>query len=177
MDGNSRTVLHRSGLSNVYGLTLDYQNQTLYWVDYSNNRIERSSASGSNRATLRTGLNDPWGVTYHAGRLYWTDWNQDRIYSILVRSPSSITAITSSLGGNPNGIHVLAEERQPLGWLIVAWAVGTVLTLFLLLSVANPCSNRSCTSMCLISAASPTRSNCSCPTGLVIDTNQVECVG
>lgn len=130
MDGNSRTVLHRSGLSNVYGLTLDYQNQTLYWVDYSNNRIERSSASGSNRVTLRTGLNDPWGVTYHAGRLYWTDWNQDRIYSILVRSPSSITAITSSLGGNPNGIHVLAEERQPLGWLIVAWAVGTVLTLF-----------------------------------------------
>ena len=43
MDGNSRTVIHSSGLSNVYGLTLDYQNQTLYWVDYSNNRIERSS--------------------------------------------------------------------------------------------------------------------------------------
>ena len=120
MDGNSRTVIHSTGLSNVYGLTLDYQNQTLYWVDYSNNRIERSSITGSNRVTLRTGLRDPWGVTYHAGRLYWTDWYYDRIYSIVVTSPASITTITSSsLGGNPNGIHVITEERQPLGWLCI----------------------------------------------------------
>lgn len=115
MDGNLRTILHSTGLSNVYGLTLDYQNQTLYWVDYSNNRIERSSVTGSNRVILRSSLRDPWGVTYHAGRLYWTDWYYDRIYSILVTSPASITTITSSLGGNPNGILVTTEERQPLG--------------------------------------------------------------
>ena len=115
MDGNLRTILHSTGLSNVYGLTLDYQNQTLYWVDYSNNRIERSSVTGSNRVILRSSLRDPWGVTYHAGRLYWTDWYYERIYSILVTSPASITTITSSLGGNPNGILVTTEERQPLG--------------------------------------------------------------
>ncbi len=133
MDGNSRRVLHSSGLSNVYGLTLDYQNQTLYWVDYSNNRIEKSSVTGSNRDTVRTGLRAPWGVTYHAGRLYWTDWSYDRIYSILVTSPASITTITSSsLGGNPNGIHVVAEERQPLGWFAIniACILGTVLSYF-----------------------------------------------
>ena len=116
MDGNSRTVLHMSGLSTVYGLTLDYQNQTLYWVDYSNNRIERSSVTGSNRLVVRTGLNDPFGVTYHAGRLYWTDWNYDRIYSTSANSTTPIVTVTSSsLGGNPYGIHVLSEERQPLG--------------------------------------------------------------
>lgn len=119
MDGNFRTVLHSSGLSTVYGLTLDYQNQTLYWVDYSNNRIEKSSVTGSNRVVVRTGLRDPWGVTYHAGRLYWTDWYYDRIYSTSATSPSSITTLTSSLGGNPNGIHVLTEERQPFGWLYI----------------------------------------------------------
>lgn len=117
MDGNSRTVLHSSGLSNVYGLTLDYQSQTLYWVDYSNNRVEKSSVNGSNRFTIRSSLRDPWGVTYHAGRLYWTDWYYDRIYSISVASPSSVSTLTSWLGGNPNGIHVIAEERQPLGLL------------------------------------------------------------
>ena len=120
MDGNSRTVLHSSGLSTVYGLTLDYQNQTLYWVDYSNNRIEKSSVTGSNRVVVRTGLRDPWGVTYHAQRLYWTDWSADRIYSISVAPSSSgtITSLTSSsFSGNPNGIHVISEERQPLGWL------------------------------------------------------------
>ena len=118
MDGNSRTVLHSSGLSNVYGLTLDYQNQTLYWVDYSNNRVERSSVTGSNRVTLRTGLRDPWSVTYYSGRLYWTDWYYDRIYSIIITSPSTITTITS-LGANSNGIHVISAERQPLGWLCI----------------------------------------------------------
>lgn len=120
MDGNSRTILHSSGLSNVYGLTLDYQNQLLYWVDYSNNRVERSSVTGSSRVTIRSGLRDPWDVTYHAGRLYWTDFYYDRIYSISVTSPSSISTVTSSsLGGNPYGIRVIAEERQPLGLLLL----------------------------------------------------------
>lgn len=116
MDGNSRTVLHSSGLSRVYGLTLDYQNQTLYWVDYSSNRVERSSVTGSDRVVVRTGLRDPWGVTYYSGRVYWTDWYYDRIYSTSVTSSSSIVTVTSSsLGGNPYGIHILTEERQPLG--------------------------------------------------------------
>ena len=115
MDGNSRTVLHSSGLSTVYGLTLDYQNQTLYWVDYSYNRVERSSVTGSDRVVVRTGLRDPWGVTYYSGRVYWTDWYYDRIYSTSVTSSSSIVSVTSSLGGNPYGIHILSEERQPLG--------------------------------------------------------------
>ena len=116
MDGNYRTVLHSSGLSTVYGMTLDYQNQILYWVDYSNNRIEKSTVTGSNRAVVRTGLRDPFCVTYHAGTLYWTDWSQDRIYSTSAESSSSIVTVTSSsLGGNPYGIHVLTEDRQPLG--------------------------------------------------------------
>ena len=117
MDGNSRTVLHSSGLSNVYGLTLDYQSQTLYWVDYSYNRLERSSVNGSNRVIIQSSLRDPWDVTYYAGRLYWTDFYYDRIYYLLVASPSSIFSITSSLGGNPYGIRVIAEGRQPLGLL------------------------------------------------------------
>lgn len=115
MDGNSRMILQSIGLSNVYSLTLDYDNQTLYWVDYSYSRVERSSVTGSDRVILSTSLQNPWGVTYHAGRLYWTDWYYDRIYSISVTSPASITTITSSLGGDPYGIHITSEERQPLG--------------------------------------------------------------
>ena len=48
MDGTARTVLHSTGLVTVYGLTVDYENQILYWADYSNNRIEKSSTNGSN---------------------------------------------------------------------------------------------------------------------------------
>ena len=116
MDGNSRTTLHSTGLSNVYGLTLDYQNQMLYWVDYSNNRIERSSVTGSNRTVLSTSLRDPWAVTYYRGMLYWTDLYYDRIYSIsVVNSPASIVQVTSYLGTNPYDIRVTSQDRQPIG--------------------------------------------------------------
>ena len=39
MDGTSRTVLHSTGLASAYGLTLDYDSQTLYWTDRHLNRM------------------------------------------------------------------------------------------------------------------------------------------
>lgn len=116
MDGNARTTLHSTGLSTVYGLTLDYQSQTLYWVDLSLNRLESSAVDGSNRRVLTSSLRDPWGVTFSNGVLYWTDTNLDRIYSFSVRTfPASVLQVTGYLGTNPRGIQVVSEERQPLG--------------------------------------------------------------
>ena len=115
MDGNSRIILHSTGLSNVYGLTLDYQNQILYWTDISNNRIERSSVDGSNRRVIVSNLRDPWAITYYTGMLYWTDTYYDRIYSFSVStSSSSVIQLTSSFGDSTY-IHVVSEDRQPLG--------------------------------------------------------------
>ena len=116
MDGNRRTTLHSTGLQAAIGLTLDYQTQTLYWVDYSLNRLERSSVDGSNRRILTSSLTDPWSITFFRGILYWTDFRYDRIYSFsTVSSPASVLQVTSHLGTDPNGLHVVSEERQPLG--------------------------------------------------------------
>ena len=115
MDGSNRTVLHSTGLSTVFGLTLDYDTQILYWADYSNNQIEMSYTNGSNRMVLRTGLRDPFSITYYAGRLYWTDWYYDRIYSLSVSQPTSISQVIGSQGNNPYGIIAVTEERQPEG--------------------------------------------------------------
>ena len=121
MDGNSRTVLHSTGLNTVYGLTLDFQSQTLYWADFSSNRIESSSVSGSNRRTIVSSLWDPWAITFYGGMLYWTDTYYDRIYSFSVStSPSSIIQVTPYLGTNPRDIRVVSEDRQPLGNCAVA---------------------------------------------------------
>ena len=116
MDGTARITLHSGGLSNVFGLTLDYDNQILYWADYSNNRIEKSFTNGSNRVVLTSsGITDPFGITYYAGRLYWTDWSGHRIYTLSVSSPTIVTAVTGSLGQDPYGIHVVTKDRQPDG--------------------------------------------------------------
>lgn len=117
LDGSSRTLLHSTGLSNSIGLTLDYQSQTLYWVEHSYyGRIERSSVNGSNRETiLNNGLPYPWAITYFAGTLYMTErWNR-RINSVSVTQPSTINRIVSSLGNYPYDIKVIAEEQQQIG--------------------------------------------------------------
>ncbi len=120
MDGNSRTVLHSTGLSNAYGLTLDYDNQILYWVDYSYRRIESSSVDGSNR-TVIISHRYPWAVTFYDGVLYWTDTTYRRIYSYSVSTTPSSVQTVIYIGSNPYDIRVLSEERQPLGLYAVNW--------------------------------------------------------
>ena len=120
LDGSFRTILHSTGLSNNIGLTLDYRSQTLYWSEYSyNGRIERSSVNGSNReTTLSSGLcRYPWGVSYFAGTLYFTErsWWYRRIRSVSVTQPITTNSIVLSLDGYPHDIQVIAEEQQQLG--------------------------------------------------------------
>ena len=116
MDGSARTVLHSTGLSTVYGMTLDYDSQILYWADYSNNRIESSSTDGSHRVVLTSsGIADPFSITFFDGNLYWTDWSEHRIYTLSVDSPSTISPVTNNLGQDLYGIHVITKQRQPEG--------------------------------------------------------------
>lgn len=114
MDGTSRTALHSTGLSAPYGLTLDYDTQTLYWTDYTLDNLESSSADGRNRRLLtRINIQCPYGLTFFDQRLYWGDWCQHVIYSTLVNSPNSANIVIST-GNDPYRIHVVSEERQPI---------------------------------------------------------------
>ena len=131
MDGNSRTIIHSSSLSNALGLTLDYQSQTLYWSDYSYNRIETSDVNGLNRRTIVSNLRDPWGITFYAGVLYWTDIYFDRIYSYSVTSSSaSVLQVTGSFGSNPYGLRVVSINNQPLGMILSESACGIKVLVF-----------------------------------------------
>ena len=115
MDGNSRTILISTGLSNTFGLTLDYNSQTLYWADYSLNRIESSNVNGLNRQTVAS-VSYPWGITFYSGVLYWTDTYFDRVYSYsVISSPASVLQVTGYLGDSPYGIRVVSKDAQPLG--------------------------------------------------------------
>ena len=115
MDGTGRTIIHNTSLSAPYGLTLDYDTQTLYWTDYSLNKIERSNVDGSNRTVVTTLLvYDPYSITFYNGSIYWTDFSHNRILTTTVNS----AAVTSYVGNSINdmyGIKAIAEERQPLG--------------------------------------------------------------
>lgn len=118
MNGNSRTILHSTGLSNAYGLTLDYESQTLYWADQHLNRIESSAVNGSDRQIIVSSLRDPYGLTFYQGILYWIDTRYRVIYSFSIESsPSRVLTLTPNLGYLPYYIQVISEDRQPLGVL------------------------------------------------------------
>lgn len=119
MDGTSRTVLHDTSLSTVYGLTLDYDNQILYWADYSYNRIECSFTNGSDRRVIiSSGIYDPFGITFYAGKLYWTDWGLNNINTLDLNT--SVVSPVLYLGSDPYGIQVVTKDRQPGGMFISA---------------------------------------------------------
>ena len=114
MDGKSRTVLHSTGLSTPYGLTLDFDTQTLYWTDYTLDTLESSNADGTNRRLLtRLNIQCPYGLTFFDQKLYWGDWCQHVIYSTFVNSPNSASVLIST-GSDPYRMHVISEERQPI---------------------------------------------------------------
>lgn len=115
MDGTAETILHNTNLSAPYCLALDYSSQTLYWADYSLNKIEKSSTDGSNRTLVTQSLvNDVYTITFFNGTLYWTDLSDDVIFTISMNSPNS-TYLHAGVLGNIHGIKAVAIEQQPQG--------------------------------------------------------------
>ena len=116
MDGTSRTVLHNTSLSNPYGLTIDYENQILYWIDDGYNRIESSYVNGTGRVVLTTSsIENPYDIAYFGGNVYWTEqyYHYGGILSASV-DPVTVANVSFSIS-NPYGISVFSEEGQPEG--------------------------------------------------------------
>ena len=111
MEGSGRSAIIATNLQTPYGLTIDYETQTLYWADYALNKLESSNTDGSNRRLLTTNIQDPYAITFFAGKLYWTDWSYNGIYSTLTGSPSSVTSLLY-LGVDPYGIQVMDKDIQ-----------------------------------------------------------------
>ena len=123
MDGQARQILHNSRLVWPNGLTLDYQNQVLYWIDASLDKIESSNVDGTNRTlianfALSSPNYHPLSMTFFNNILYWSDWGTDMIHSIFANgtSLSSLTERFSLL----TSIEVVSKSRQqlPPGWLM-----------------------------------------------------------
>lgn len=117
MDGTSRTVIHSTGLTLPYGLTLDIGTQTLYWTDYSRSVIEKSNVDGSNRAILtnRMILN-PYFLTYYDGNLFWGDWTHNRLLTTSVNSPDNVRFFGSLLYADVYGIQAISSDKQRPGY-------------------------------------------------------------
>ncbi|KAF7245366.1 Low-density lipoprotein receptor-related protein 5 [Varanus komodoensis] len=74
MDGsNSITLVDKVGRAN--DLTIDYEDQRLYWTDLDTSMIESSNMLGQERKIIADDLPHPFGLTQYSDFIYWTDWN------------------------------------------------------------------------------------------------------
>lgn len=119
MDGSNRTVLHSTSLIWPNGITLDYVQQKIYWIDASVNTIEYSNVDGSGRTLLQR-INDdlfhPFALTLEKEFLFWSDWSRVGIFSTHKDLPNdNIVSIYNDLVNVPHGIEAVTPDRQMNG--------------------------------------------------------------
>jgi len=92
MDGDpsTREIIVSDNIFWPNGLTVDYENERIYWADGKLRFIAEMDYYGHNRRTLITqGLDYPFAITFFDNRLYWTDWKTWCIHSYDVRAMQS----------------------------------------------------------------------------------------
>ena len=110
-------------------------------------------------------------LLFHQGILYWIDTSYRRVYSFTTEDPAArVLTLTPYLGYAPYYLQVVSRERQPLGELhnTAPWSVASCMYVVCICvrvchcSGDNPCEESNCTSICLLTATSPTLYDCTC---------------
>ena len=117
MDGSHRTALHDTDLTWPNGITIDYENQKLYWVDASLDTLECSSVDGSGRTLLERDdvILHPFSITLEKDFLFWTDWQQFGIFTTHKYQPNDTIIFLYRLAFRPFGIEAVTPDRQRNG--------------------------------------------------------------
>ena len=116
MDGSGRETIHNVNLTWPNGLTIDYQMQTLYWVDARLDKIESSFVNGTNRKLISTSfIFHPFSISIYDGVMYWSDWLIDQVVYAPVQTPGNVVGLIPPLDEDPMGVRVVALQAQPIG--------------------------------------------------------------
>ncbi|RZF35698.1 hypothetical protein LSTR_LSTR009566 [Laodelphax striatellus] len=155
MDGDPSTRKVIVVNENIFwpnGLTVDFENKRLFWLDGRLLFIEVMDYEGRNRRTVtKKGIEYPYAITFFDEKVYFTDW---KTWSVHVIDTGSSQSPKEILHGDlcPHDIRVWEPKRQP--------------------AKETPCSrnNGGCSHLCLLSTNAPGYT-CACPTGIRLISN------
>ncbi|KAM4706777.1 CD320 antigen [Discoglossus pictus] len=114
MNGNNRTPLVTVDIWAPVALALDIKRSFIYWIDSKLNTISRIGMNGQHRKTVlhsKQFLAQPSGIAVFEDKIFWSDMEQDAVYSMSRRLHANVTRVTSM--SDPTGLVILAQELQP----------------------------------------------------------------
>jgi len=72
-----REKIIRHDSHGLEGIAVDWVGRKLYWLDRHSKHLEVAELNGTNRRTLKAGIQDPRAIAVHPGTgyLYFTSWH------------------------------------------------------------------------------------------------------
>ena len=112
MDGSDHTLLvNGTNIGWPNGLAIDFKEDYVYWSDARINVIEKMRFDGSDRTVILSGLRHPFGLAIHHERIFFSDWQDSKIYSVLRENVSQIDILRDGLVGLME-VQVYDREMQ-----------------------------------------------------------------
>ena len=119
-DATTRQQIVSSNIIWPNGLTLDYAQNKIYWVDSKLKRLEVANMDGTGRAVLaNSNIESPFALTDFQDFLYWTDWNSNGIKTTNKFVRTNNIRPFSSNHIAPMGIKVFHPLKQPKGKALI----------------------------------------------------------
>ena len=115
------------------GLTLDYDNQRLYWIDARSDSIHAVDYFGRDHHEILRGhdyLMHPFAISLYGNHVYWTDWHMNWLLRANKWNGSDVHVVWTTTRAQPFDIQIFHPSRQPAS--------------------PNPCRLARCSHLCLL---------------------------
>uniref|UniRef100_H3DAP4 LDL receptor related protein 1 n=1 Tax=Tetraodon nigroviridis TaxID=99883 RepID=H3DAP4_TETNG len=149
MSGEGRKTIHKETGNGGWpnGLTVDYLERRILWIDARSDAIYSAKYDGSGLIEVLRGheyLSHPFAVTMYGGEVYWTDWRTNTLAKANKWTGSNVTVVQRT-NTQPFDLQVYHPSRQP--------------------QAPNPCAakdgKKPCSHLCLINYNQTF--SCACP--------------